>query len=181
MTELVEILNGAGDTIFTIQFKTQADPAKVVEKLKTMKLKEIKDDEAEIRKLSRSLVEGETVTVVGHLADGSQQLGRTLVIDVEAGYKQVDHRTIQFIILKNVKYTLGRKSPSSSQVQEAAQEDGTAKWDGSKLAIGNWFSEIQYYKYKGMCNKEYEFTHLNEKPEQYLISGDHVKLMNSSQ
>lgn len=183
MTELVEILKSAGDNIFTIQFKTQVDPSKVAEKLQELKLKQIKDNADEIKKLTKTLVEGATVTLIGHLAEGSQKLGRTLVVDLEVnGFKQVDHRSIQWIVLKNIKYALGRKSPSSAPAPIPGAEDEKAmKWDPKKLAIGNWFSEIQYYKYKHLASKKvYEFTHIAKNEEDYQISDDQVIQMFSS-
>jgi len=76
-------------------------------------------------------------------------MGRTLVIDLNAPiwnrFRQVDHRTIQSIILKNVKYNLGRKSTLKSL--EMPKEPPRTKWDVSKLKVGDWFSENQYYKY----------------------------------
>lgn len=94
MTELAEILNDAKDTIFTVNFRCQPTAETVMEKLKVLNMDIVKN-EAEIKKLSKSLIEGEETTLIGHLADGSQSFGRTLVIDLESGgFKQVDHRTI---------------------------------------------------------------------------------------
>lgn len=75
-------------------------------------------------------------------------MGRTLVhvpntSDKENGYAQIDHRTIQYIILRNVKYSLGSKSTLSTL---AKPDIDAPKFDLRKLAVGNWFSEMQYYK-----------------------------------
>ena len=71
-------------------------------------------------------------------------LGRTTVIDLDAAlennFRQVDHRTIQSIIIKNVKYVLGKKSPA------AEKEIAAANWDYTKIAQDNWFSFVKYYR-----------------------------------
>ncbi len=47
------------------------------------------------------------------------------------------------------------------------------KWDGSKLAVGNWFSEVQYYKFVKKTGSDYEVTVLKDGgSETYLISSD---------
>lgn len=50
---------------------------------------------------------------MAHLVDCENNLGRSTVIDLNApeskNFKQVDHRSIDYIIYKNVKYTLGKK------------------------------------------------------------------------
>ena len=59
-----------------------------------------------------------------------QHMGRSLVIDLQAqsdvGFRQVDHRTIQSIILRNVKYSLGKKSTLASL--EGVKDNLPAKW-----------------------------------------------------
>lgn len=169
MTELAEILNDAKDTIFTVNFKCQPNQETVSEKLKGLDINSVKN-EAEIKKLTKSLIEGEESTIIGHLADGSHCFGRTLVIDLESGgFKQVDHRTIQWIVLRNTKYVLGKKSGTAIEAPAKTAE----KWDINKLAPGNWFSEIAYYKFQKMSGKEFEVTITKESGvETYLISSD---------
>ena len=51
---------------------------------------------------------------MGHLVDCENNLGRSSIIDLNAplfnNFRQVDHRSIDWIIFKNVKYSLGKKS-----------------------------------------------------------------------
>lgn len=166
MTDLADILNSAGDTIFKVNFVCQPTQETILKKLKDFNGSR---NTADIKKLTKAVVEGEETTIVGHLAEGSQSLGRTLVIDLEAGpegFKQVDHRTIKWIILKNTKYVLGKKSAGAND--QAPKE--LNKWDQSKLAVGNWFSEVAYYKYKSMSSGDYEVTVRNKTLEEtYLI------------
>lgn len=58
---------------------------------------------------------GEKRTVIGHLLESDDKFGRSLVKDFTLeGSKDktrlVDHRSIEFIIYKNVKYSLGNKA-----------------------------------------------------------------------
>jgi len=104
------------------------------------------------------LIEGEQCTLTGHLIDCDNNLGRSTIIDLNAkapnNFKQVDHRSIDFLVFKNVKYTLGRK-PAGFDEELPLKVDRTApRWDVSKLAVGNWFSQINYYKLLDIVDKE---------------------------
>lgn len=66
--------------------------------------------------------------------------------DPENNVREVDHRTIEYIIFKNVKYCLGTKSKGQKNDELPLKHIlGTPKWDGSKLVVLNWFSQITYY------------------------------------
>ena len=176
MTELAQILNDAKDTIFKVNFRCQPSKESVHERLQVLELNQIKNAD-EIKELSKSLIEGEECTLIGHLTDGGQELGRTLVIDLEnPGFKQVDHRTIQWIIIRNTKYVLGKKSQEEAPEAEKRAE----KWDCGKLALGNWFSEVQYYKFIKKTGKDFE-VQINKESgsENYTISADQVEDMRS--
>ena len=96
-------------------------------------------------------------------------MGRSLVIDVNAptgtNFRQVDHRTIDYIIFKNVKYSLGKKDPAV--VVPLKKEKDAKNWDESKLAVGNQFSSVTYYKVNSMKDKDHVMvvTNHNEKDE----------------
>ena len=59
-------------------------------------------------------VSGEVRTLVGYLVKTEAKMGRSQVIDLEAPakhrYRLVDHRTINWLILKNVKYVVKSRS-----------------------------------------------------------------------
>lgn len=101
------------------------------------------------------MTEGEECQITGYLSDVEGNLGRSLVIDLnsqgKAPFRQVDHRTINWIIFKNVKYSLGKKS---SQEELPLKSDGDKKWDSNKLAVKNWFSSTAYYKVNSITNKD---------------------------
>jgi len=99
----------------------------------------------EVKKLSKSITEGQSCEMVCHLLESDNNLGRSLVIDLNAhhgcNYRQVDHRSIEYIIYKNVKYSLGRKAPGTDELPLKVDRS-VPKWDQAKLATDNWFSQI---------------------------------------
>lgn len=83
-----------------------------------------------------------------HLVDTENNLGRSTVIDLSAKtankFRQIDHRTIQYIIFQNVKYVL-KKGGKKEVEEEKGAAAGKALWDKKDLAIGNWFSRTSYF------------------------------------
>jgi len=102
-------------------------------------------------------------------------MGRSLVVDLKApegkGWRQVDHRTIQYIIFKNVKYELGKKVKGTDELP--LKPDLSKKWTESKLAVGNWFSQIQYYKLIKVIDKaNVEVAPTNDTSKKLQMSKD---------
>jgi hypothetical protein len=56
------------------------------------------------------MLEGKMCTITGFLTKADEHLGRSTIIDLSSdygkGWRQVDHRTIEELTIKNVKYTL---------------------------------------------------------------------------
>jgi hypothetical protein len=67
-------------------------------------------DKAHQQLLLKSILEGDLCKMTCHLVEAENMLGRSTVIDLNAKgdnkFRQVDHRTIEYIILRNVKYSL---------------------------------------------------------------------------
>ena len=63
-------------------------------------------------------------------------------------FRQIDHRSIEYIIYNNVKYYLkkGAKKVAEDEDEEEDKKKDKAKWDVKKLAVGNWFSGTSYFK-----------------------------------
>ncbi len=62
-----------------------------------------------MKQIAKEILTGKETTIVGYLSKGMGKLGRSLIIDLETkGFKNVDHRTIKWLIVKNVKYTVGK-------------------------------------------------------------------------
>ena len=96
------------------------------------------------------MIEGEECEIDGHLIDSDNFMGRSMIVDLNApannNIRQVDHRTIQSIVLRNVKYSLGRKV-AGTEVPLKPDYD-LPRWNDEKLKKGDWFSQVTYYKVK---------------------------------
>ncbi|MCA9683476.1 MAG: hypothetical protein KC457_14850 [Myxococcales bacterium] len=114
-TGLCEVLEGAGDSIFTVNFNKQLKEKEVADEI----LAAIADAgaDADAKALAKKIkaavkkgVGGELRTLVGYLVQTEARMGRSQVIDLEAPakhrYRLVDHRTVNWLILKNVKYVV---------------------------------------------------------------------------
>jgi hypothetical protein len=92
--------------------------------------------------------------MICHLIKAENDLGRSNVIDLSSAaenkFRQVDHRSIESIIFKNVKYSLkkGAKAGKADDEEEKKEAKNAPKWDTKQLAVGNWFSGTKYYKIK---------------------------------
>ena len=97
------------------------------------------------------ITDGQDREITGHLQGHETDQGRSLVYDLEQGstIKQVDHRTINWIIFKNVKYTLGKSSNKEELPLKPSDGD---RWDGSRISVGQWFSATSYYQVKKICD-----------------------------
>lgn len=114
-TEICEQLEQAGNHIFTVNFYKQVKTKDIQEKLlqaipsdKNNSLTETEIVKA-LKKVSKTLLEGEERTLIGYLSRVEPKVGRSTVIDLELPkdkyrIRQVDHRTINWLILKNIKY-----------------------------------------------------------------------------
>jgi len=133
------------------------------------------------------MIEGESVEITGHLVESENHLGRSLIIDLKShgpsNFKQVDHRSIEYIIFKNVKYSLGKRTGDAPEQLPVKHAHNVRKWDTSKLAIGNRFSSISYFKITQMVDKDTVLAYNIMEPSKIVkLSKDIlVKEMHSSQ
>ena len=84
-----------------------------------------------------------------HLVKVENNLGRSTVIDLTANtenkFRQIDHRTIEYIIFKNIKYVLKK---GGKKVEAEEEKKDLPLWDPKKLEVGNWFSTTMYFDVK---------------------------------
>jgi hypothetical protein len=101
LTKVVKILKEANSVAFTICFNTKVDDKQVSEKLQSLAEKDFKDKKT----LAKELLTGSEKTIVGRKTMTEGKLGRSLVLGLSANnFVSVDHRTINWLIFKNVKY-----------------------------------------------------------------------------
>jgi hypothetical protein len=114
-TELIERFGSVGNTVFSVNFNKQpkvSDINDAIESANKGKILPIKD----IKKLVKEAYKGEERTLVGYLVQTETGFGRSTVIDLEAEkgdkpdwdgrLRQVDHRTLNWLIFQNVKYVV---------------------------------------------------------------------------
>jgi hypothetical protein len=96
----------AKDVVFTVKFHKKVDDTYVKEFLEAT----TEDDFENLKKLSKEIVSGKEVEMQCFLTKSEGKLGRSTCIDLNApwgtGFRQIDHRSVDFIILKNVKYVV---------------------------------------------------------------------------
>jgi len=109
-TEMVEALENAGDSVFTIVFNKKVSEKAVREAIGL--LADSADFSAKaIKATAKELLVGEERTLIGHMASTEPKMGRSQVVDLEKApgthrLRLVDHRTIKQLILRNVQYVL---------------------------------------------------------------------------
>ena len=114
-TELIEIFSKVGDTVFTVNFNKQPTIEAINKAIESANKGKILPT-AEIKKVIKNAYKGEERTLVGYLISTETGFGRSMVIDLEedrgtkpdwdARIRQVDHRTLNWLIHKNVKYVV---------------------------------------------------------------------------
>lgn len=117
-TRIVEIMMGAGDDVFTVNYNKKVKDTEVFEQLKELypnngKIISKIEFDAEARKMSKQVMKGEERTLVGKLISPIAEFGRFKVTDLEialqegqtdTGARLVDQSTINSLILRGVKY-----------------------------------------------------------------------------
>jgi len=155
MTALAEVLEQCKDDVFTCCFHKKATVETVKDIINNTNYSDLKHTN-KVNSLVNDLLSGNLCTMTCHLVDVENNLGRSTVIDLNAPYgkqfRQIDHRSIEWIILKNVKYYLKNKSEKSGEMIENKKD--VSLWDNSKLEIGNWFSSTTYYEILGWNKDE---------------------------
>lgn len=112
LTKLGEIFESVGNTIFMVNFTKKPTVKNVLPKLKEIleKKSEFSSDK-QLKETAEDLITGESRTLTGYLLSVDRQTGRSMVVDLEIPHdknriRQVDNRTLKWLIFKGVKYIL---------------------------------------------------------------------------
>lgn len=119
-TEMGELFSSIGDTVFTVNFNKQVKKEDVKAALDTLYANKggaiisKSDFDKKVKSILSNVYEGEERTLVGYRISSDVVLGRSTVIDLnivadpsktyDVRLRQVDHRSINWLIYKNVKY-----------------------------------------------------------------------------
>ena len=108
--EIAEILMGAKDAIIQVCFHKQATAETIKEQLESL----AKMSRTQALKDITTLLKGAERVMIGQVVGSEPVLGRSILLDLEkkkeikgdwdARTRQVDHRTIKWLVYKNVKY-----------------------------------------------------------------------------
>lgn len=109
-TQMVNLLENAGDTTFTVVFDKKINKRAIVDAIGVL----MDSGDASVKALSaaaKDLLSGEERTLVGYLVNSEPKMGRSTVVDLTVPtdkhrLRLVDHRTIKSLVLKNVLYVL---------------------------------------------------------------------------
>ena len=137
MTELAQLMEDARDSVMTVTFRKKLNGDNIAAKLQAANHSSLASGKA-MDSLVKDVLEGELCTMVCHVASNEPMLGRSTVIDLNQpegqGFRQVDHRSIQSVIMRNVKYVLGKSTKKEDEEMKSTE------LDTSKISSGNWFS-----------------------------------------
>lgn len=101
-TKVLEKMMAAGETVFSVQFNKKVDSDHIKSVISDAGAK------PDFKKLSKEILTGKECNLTCFLRNSDNQLGRSMVIDLKANqganFRQIDHRTINSLVLKNVKY-----------------------------------------------------------------------------
>lgn len=107
-TQMVDALLAAQECVFTVSFRKKVTPkyvSQVFEEAKSLDFVMKNTQE-----LAKDLAHGKEHTITGFLTSSDEKLGRSSVIDLNCefgkGFRLVDHRTLESLIIKKVKYVL---------------------------------------------------------------------------
>ena len=89
-------------------FNAKVDEKVVKEKLQGLTAADLKN-KSKVAEIAKDIMHGKETVLVGRLSKAMGKLGRSLIIDLPTqGYRQVDHRTLKWLIIKNVKYVVSK-------------------------------------------------------------------------
>lgn len=106
-TELITTLSEVGNAVFTVNFDKlpTADDFLSLTRDDGNKIRAFDDMKKDFKKLK-----GENRTLVGYLIKTETGFGRSMVIDLDIKesnkIRQVDHRTLNWLIVRNIKYVI---------------------------------------------------------------------------
>jgi hypothetical protein len=108
LTKVAKILEEANTVCFTVCFNAKVDEKVVKEKISSLTAADLKN-KSKVSEIAKEIMHGKETVLVGRLSKAMGKLGRSLVIDLPTqGYRQVDHRTLKWLIIKNVKYVVSK-------------------------------------------------------------------------
>ena len=108
LTKVAKLLEEAKSACFTVCFNSKVDEKTVKEKLQNLTAADL-SDKAKLTQIAKDILVGKETVIVGRLNKAMGKLGRSLIVDLPTeGFRSVDHRTIKWLTIKNVKYVVSK-------------------------------------------------------------------------
>lgn len=106
-TAIVNILESTGGAIFTVNFDKKPTDKSVLDVLKSFTIADF-SDQSRLAHISEKIARGENRTLTGYMISSEPKMGRSKVVDLTkpapGNTRLVDHRTLNWLIFKGVKY-----------------------------------------------------------------------------
>lgn len=81
MTDLCAILQKCSDTIFSVSFRKKVDEKTIESKLQAINFNDLKKADQQ-KKIAKDLILGELTEITGHIIESDNNLGRSVIIDL---------------------------------------------------------------------------------------------------
>lgn len=111
LTRIIEILESAGDKVFTVNFNKKPKEDEIAKAIAALPVGDLQN-----KKKIVECFKGEERTLRGRMVAAEPKLGRSTVIDLDlekiikgefdSRLRQVDHRTINWLIFADTKYVV---------------------------------------------------------------------------
>ena len=111
-TAMIQVIDSNPRIIMTVKFKKKPEQKALVDTVQGLLDADDRPSIGTLRKILKSAVEGEMRTMVGRHQGVYDDFGRLMFTDMEADdsrLRLVDPRTVEEIVVENVKYVLKRK------------------------------------------------------------------------
>jgi hypothetical protein len=107
-TEAIDILESAGDTVFRCIFNKLPNEESFSKLMENLTIADLNNPK-QLKKIAKQAMLGEERTLIGYLVSAEPKMGRSTVVDLNIpkgshNLRQIDHRTLQSIVLKGIKY-----------------------------------------------------------------------------
>lgn len=131
-TGLAEVLHKVQDHVFTVQFRRQP----TAENVEQVLINSTRADSFLISALSKTVLEGSLCKMVCYMLNTENGLGRSVVVDLNAtlrfgseqkAIRQIDHRSIEYIVCENVKYELKKSGKGKGKTDDGEGKDDPRK------------------------------------------------------
>ncbi len=109
-TEMIDVLESAGDTVFQAVFNKLPNEESFAKLMENLTIADLNNPK-QLKKIAKQAMLGEVRILIGYLVNAEPKMGRSTVVDLnipkgQHNLRQIDHRTLNEITLKGIKYII---------------------------------------------------------------------------